>query len=686
MAFTPQFLDELRARIGLADLIGRQVKLTRKGREHSGLCPFHSEKTPSFTVSDEKGFFHCFGCGAHGDIIGYVMRVESLSFPEAIQRLADEAGVAVPEMSPEERQTAQQQASLLQVMEEACVYFEQSLQSPVGQAGLKYLKDRGLDDATIANFRLGFSPDNRSGIKTKLLGGTITEGQLIEGGLLIKPDDPSRRDQSSYDRFRGRVMFPITDRRGRVIAFGARTLGDNQPKYLNSPDTPLFHKGQLLYGMANAWPASRDENRVVVAEGYMDVIALVRAGIKAAVAPLGTAMTESQITLLWRMTPEPILCFDGDNAGIRASNRAAERALPMLKPGHSLRFVTLPTGEDPDTLIDSQGVGAMEALLQDARALDRVIWDMETADQSFDSPERLAGLEYRLEQRARAIADDKVQFQYLDAFRGRVRDLKYQSRQAKFGSRNGPNAQNGQTQRGRPLPKQRGRFGNTRYDPTPVMPPMPLAAPEGLIRRREQGLLAALINHWGLMDEFAETIGTFDFFDPDLDKLRQEILLVYGSTPDLDPSAVNNHLQEAGFAAQLQSIMAPDAIAHAGFARDETEIVAVRLGIAEMVEGLRESGRRAELAEAERAYAEDPTAENWSRLQECMVTAHHKTQLNREKDYPDSVTGSTAQKTSQAGGQKNPEAVSQNTIKKTAQSENGDNTADPTGKDLEINF
>ena len=676
MAFPPQFLDELRARIGLADLIGRHVKLTRKGREHSGLCPFHSERTPSFTVSDEKGFFHCFGCGAHGDIIGYVMRAENLSFPEAIQRLADEAGVAVPEMSPEERQTAQRQASLLQVMEAACVYFEQSLRSPAGQAGLTYLRERGLDEATIANFRLGFAPDNRSGIKTKLIGETITEAQLIEGGLLIKPDDPSRRDQSSYDRFRGRVMFPITDRRGRVIAFGARALGDNQPKYLNSPDTPLFHKGQVLYGLANAWPASRDENRVVVAEGYMDVIALVRAGIKAAVAPLGTAMTESQITLLWRMTPEPILCFDGDNAGIRAANRAAERALPMLKPGHSLRFVTLPTGEDPDTLIESQGVGAMEALLQAARPLDRVIWDMETAGQSFDSPERLAGLEYRLEQRARAIADDKVQFQYLDAFRGRVRDLKYQSRQAKFGGQKNPN------QRGRPLPKQRGRFGNTRYDPTPNMPPMPLAAPEGLIRRREQGLLAALINHWGLMEEFGETLGTLDFFDPDLDKLRQEILLLYGSTPDLDSSAVNNQLREEGFAAQLQSIMAPDAIAHAGFARGETEIAAVRLGIAEMVDGLREAGRRAELAEAERAYAEDPTAENWSRLQECMVTAHHQNQINREKDYPDSVTSSTAQKTGSGIGQKSPKAVSQN----TTHNENGDKTADPAGNDLEINF
>ncbi len=638
MVFPPQFLDELRARIGLADLIGRRVKLTRKGREHIGLCPFHNERSPSFSVSEEKGFFHCFGCGAHGDIIGFVMRTENLSFPEAVQRLADEAGVPVPEMTPEERQTAQRQASLLQVMEEACVYFEQSLKSPAGHAGLRYLKERGLDDATIANFRLGFAPDNRSGIKTKLMGETITEAQLIEGGLLIKPDDPSRRNQSSYDRFRGRVTFPITDRRGRVIAFGARTLGDNQPKYLNSPDTPLFHKGQVLYGLANAWPASRDENRVVVAEGYMDVIALVRAGIKAAVAPLGTALTESQITLLWRMTPEPVLCFDGDNAGVRAANRAAERALPMLKPGHSLRFVTLPTGEDPDTLIESQGVGAMEALLQDARALDRVIWDMETADQTFDSPERLAGLEYRLEQRARAIADDKVQFQYLDAFRGRVRDLKYQSRQAKFG---GPNAQN---RRGRPLPKQRGGFGNQRYDPTPAMPPVPLPAPEALIRRHEQGLLAALINHWALMDEFAETLGTLDFFDPDLDKLRQEILLLYGSTPDLDSDAVYTHLQEAGFAAQMQAILAPDALTHAGFARAEAESAAVRLGIAEMVDGLREQGWRAELVEAERAYAENPTEENWSRLQECMVTAHHQNQINREKDYPDSVTGSAPQK------------------------------------------
>ncbi|MBK18484.1 MAG: DNA primase [Rhodospirillaceae bacterium] len=669
MAFPPHFLDELRSRVGLSDLIGRRVKLIRKGREHTGLCPFHSEKTPSFTVSDEKGFFHCFGCGAHGDIIGFVMRTENLSFPEAVQRLADEAGVAVPEMSPEERQTAQRQASLLQVMEEACAYFEKSLRSPAGQSGLNYLKERGLDEATIANFRLGFAPDNRCGIKTALLGQTITETQLIDGGLLIKPDDPARRDQSSYDRFRGRVTFPITDRRGRVIAFGARTLGDNQPKYLNSPDTPLFHKGQVLYGLANAWSASRDENRVVVAEGYMDVIALVQAGIKASVAPLGTALTESQIALLWRMTPEPILCFDGDNAGIRAANRAAERALPMLKPGYSLRFVTLPAGEDPDTLIEKQGVAAMEALLNDARPLDRVIWDMETAGQMLDTPERFAGLEYRLEQRARAIADDKVQYQYLDAFRGRVRDLKYQSRQAKFSNQN---------RRKSEFRRRDGKFGSNRFDSTPAMPSPPLVAPEALNKRREQGILAALINHWTLMDEFAETVGTLDFFDADLDKLRQEILLLYGLTPDLDSDGVRNHLQEKGFAAQLQSILAPEVYIHAGFARAEAETVAVRLGLAEMVEGLREEGRRADLAEAERTYAENPTEENWSRLQECMVTAHHQNQINRDKTYPDSVTG--------GGATNQTQNMAQNTDQKTDSNDKSDNGSGASGKDLEINF
>ena len=340
MAFPPHFLDEIRNRVGLATLIGRRVKLARKGGEFTGLCPFHNERTPSFFVNEVKAFYHCFGCGAHGDQFGFIMRTENLSFPEAVERLAGEAGLEVPEMSPEERRQEKTRASLLEVMEAACSFFERSLREPGGQIGADYLAQRGLDAETIARFRLGFAPDSRTALKTALLGESIDEALLVEGGLLIRPEDfKPGTDSAAYDRFRGRVTFPITDRRGRVIAFGARALKpDQQAKYLNSPDTPLFHKGQVLYNMATAWPAAREEKRLVVAEGYMDVIALVRAGITAAVAPLGTALTESQIGLLWRMDDEPILCFDGDTAGQKAAFRAAERALPLLNPGQSLRF------------------------------------------------------------------------------------------------------------------------------------------------------------------------------------------------------------------------------------------------------------------------------------------------------------------------------------------------------------
>ena len=311
MAFPPHFLDEIRNRVGLATLIGRRVKLARKGGEFTGLCPFHNERTPSFFVNEAKGFYHCFGCGAHGDQFGFLMRTENLSFPESVERLAGEAGLEVPEMSPEERRQEKTRASLLEVMEAACGFFERSLREPGGKTGADYLAQRGLDAETIARFRLGYAPDSRTALKTALLGESIDEALLVEGGLLIRPEDfkpgsGSGENGAAYDRFRGRVTFPITDRQGRVIAFGARALkSEQQAKYLNSPDTPLFHKGQVLYNMATAWPAAREEKRLVVAEGYMDVIALVRAGITAAVAPLGTALTESQIGLLWRMDDEP---------------------------------------------------------------------------------------------------------------------------------------------------------------------------------------------------------------------------------------------------------------------------------------------------------------------------------------------------------------------------------------------
>ena len=646
MPFPPQFLDDLRSRIGLADLIGRRVKLTRKGREHTGLCPFHNEKTPSFSVSEEKGFFHCFGCGAHGDIIGFAMRIENLSFPEAVQRLADEVGLVVPQTSPKEREFAQRKAGLLEIMDKACDFFEQNIRSQSGKEGLNYLASRGLDDATITKFRLGFAPDNRNGLKTSIISSAISEAQLIECGLLIKPDDPARREQNTYDRFRGRVTFPITDSRGRVIAFGARTLGDNQPKYLNSPDTPLFNKGTILYGLANAWLASRSENRVVVTEGYMDVIALDQAGIRAAVAPLGTALTETQISLLWRMSPEPILCFDGDNAGVRAAKRAAERALPLLKPGYSLRFVTLPEGEDPDTIIKSRGPEFMEEILKSARPLDRIIWDLETAGYKFDTPERLAGLEYRLEQRIRSIADGKVQYQYQDEFRNRLRDLKFHSRRQNYLGRTGlDNAKKRVITNKYQNTKGGGFLGTRQYGESPNLSSPPLTAPELLTRRREQAILAALINHWTLIDEFAEAIGMLEFIDGDLDKLRKEILILYGSEPDLDSANLHNRLQARGFDGLVQMLLTPQVYTHAGFARAESEVILVRQGITEMIDGILEENRRAELSDAEKVYALEPTEENWVNLQECMLSVQRKDQAEQEKKFPEITTEVKSQET-----------------------------------------
>ncbi len=609
MTFPHSFLDEIRARVGLVDLIGRSVKLIKSGREHSGLCPFHSEKTPSFTVSEEKGFFHCFGCGAHGDAIGFVMRADGVSFPEAVERLAMEAGLEVPVASPEERAREQRRATLYQVMEAACAYFEQELRKGGGSGAMDYLDNRGIDPDTIARFRLGFSPPNRNAVKVALCGDEISEEQLIEAGLLIKPNDGG----ASYDRFRGRVMFPITDPRGRVVAFGARALGEAKAKYLNSPDTPLFNKGRMLYGVANAWRAAKDKDRVVVVEGYTDVIALSMAGITEAVAPLGTAITESQIELLWRMTDEPVLCLDGDEAGRRAAARAAQRALPLLTPGKSLQFVTLPGGQDPDSLIASQGVGAMETLLGRPVALDRVIWEMEIAGKRLDTPERLAGLEKRLDGHVRTIADGAVQFRYREGFRRRLRDLDRPLNRRGAGRRRdwvgGPGR--------RVLGGQVGVSGG-------LAPPKVRSGPEELSTRREQLLTAALINHTELLTEYAETFGSIDFSDAALDKLRQEILILYGSEPDLDTDSLKHHLITRGFDGLLSVVLGPDVYQHAAFARPEAGAGAARAGFVQAVAGFTERDRQAQLAEVLRACENDPTDENLARLEKFMIHSHRQ--------------------------------------------------------------
>lgn len=418
MAFSPQFLDELKARISLATVIGRRVKLTRRGKEHTGCCPFHNEKSPSFTVNEDKGFGHCFGCGWHGDAIKFEMRANHLSFVEAVEKLAAEVGLEVPQATPEERQRQRRQASLLQVMDKACEFFEQQLMAPGGAEGLAYLRNRGITDETIARFRLGWAPDSYDAFKRAIMCEEMPESLLLEAGLLKKPEGGG----NTYAFFRGRLTFPIFDRRSQVVAFGARTLKDEQPKYLNSPDTPLFRKGSTLYGYTHAREQARELRQLVGVEGYMDVVTLHQSGLRYAVAPLGTALTETQLEEMWRLVDEPTLCLDGDEAGQRAMERASERALPILKPGKSLRFAVLPASEDPDSLVKAQGPDAMRAFLDAAHPLFEVVWKVALDQHQLDTPERKAAFENDILARARSIRDQTVRGHYEQAFKVKLRD------------------------------------------------------------------------------------------------------------------------------------------------------------------------------------------------------------------------------------------------------------------------
>ncbi|MEE8351791.1 MAG: DNA primase, partial [Rhodospirillales bacterium] len=499
MAFSDQFLDELRARTGLADLISRRVKLTKKGREHSGLCPFHKEKTPSFTVNEEKGFYHCFGCGEHGSIFDFIMQTDGLSFPEAVEKLAGEAGLEVPQDSPENRARQEQRKTLFDVIEKAAQLYERWLRMPEGKQALEYLKDRGLTDKTIENFGLGYAPDSRNMMKEALAREGIDEGRMIATGLIIQPDDNSR---DPYDRFRGRVMFPITDTRGRVIAFGGRILDAGEPKYLNSPETPLFHKGRVLYGLKLASGPARKAGTIIVTEGYTDVIALNQAGFENAVAPLGTALTEDQIRVLWKIVPEPVLCFDGDAAGQKAAARAAERALPLLASGYGLRFAVLPDGEDPDSLIKSQGSAAMKAIIDGAQPLSEVLWRLETGGRIPKTPEQRAALQKRLKDYARQITDSTLRSHFSALFNDRL----WQAGKAK--SKDG-----------------KGRDGGW----SPSMSLGQATAPKSTVNsgnRAERVLLAILINHPEIFDGIEETLGHFSFSENRLDALRQELISV----------------------------------------------------------------------------------------------------------------------------------------------------------------
>ena len=632
MAFPPGFLDELRARVSLSDIVGRKVSLKRRsGSEYAGLCPFHNEKTPSFTVNDKKGFFHCFGCGEHGDAIGFVMKTEGLGFPDAVEKLAREANLPVPRATPQERERAERASTLQQVVEMAANWFQKQLRLPVGRQGLDYLRGRGLSDATLDDFRLGFAPDSRDGLLAALKREGVPVDKIVEAGLAIQPEE---RGRDAYDRFRGRVMFTINDRRGRVIAFGGRVMGQGEPKYLNSPETPLFHKGANLYCLDRARVAATKDQPVIVAEGYMDVIALHGAGFTGAVAPLGTALTEGQLAELWKLADEPYLCFDGDNAGRRAAQRAAERALPLLRAGKSLRFLALPGGEDPDSLIRARGREAIESVLKLARPLSDMVWDLETDGKPGDTPERRASIRRGLMQRADEIADPDVRGFYRTEFRERLDKL--------YGGQRKPWVPGGNFGARRPVP---GRFGDR---------PAPFAA--GMAARRAdaalesspeaRALLGALIQRPAMLHVLAEELAHLSIPDGDLDRLRSALLdalallpsgvdpaaeeAVGGDTP-LEERLILEHLQRCGLGGLAAAARDKALRVFRDDPRDPDG------WISQWRHAASELGRRLagpeELKQAEAALAENPSQENWENLQAIL------TRMRRER--LDSGTGHT---------------------------------------------
>ena len=602
MAFSPRFLDEVKNRIGLAEVVGRHVRLVKKGREHTGLCPFHNEKTPSFTVNEDKGFYHCFGCGEHGSVFDFVMKTDNLSFPEAVERLATEAGLEIPVETPEERQRQERAKGLYDVMAAACAYYEKQLRMPEGKDALDYLLNRGITENSIEHFHLGFAADNRGGLKAALARENISDQLMIEAGLLIQLDDPSR---SPYDRFRGRVMFPITDRRGRIIAFGGRILGVGEPKYLNSPETPLFHKGYNLYAFCQAVEAARQTGSILVTEGYTDVIALHQAGFKHAVAPLGTALTEDQIKLMWRVVSEPVLCFDGDTAGQLAAGRAAERTLPILQPEKSLSFVTLPEGEDPDSLIKAKGAQAIEEVLAQAVPLSEIIWRLEIHGHRLTTPEDQAGFEKRLREATKRINDETVQKYYLNTFKSRLWDefLKNQ-------------------------PKQGAKQGTKRYERQ--KPSVQMAEKSGVSAQintiwiQQAILVATLINHPELFDTIGEQLGSLEFSASELDKLRQEVLKTLASSSGLEFQALQDHLIDTGFSKLMNGLLSRQVINHAHFARPDEHSDVARKGWEQTLRLFRRNQLLEEIRAVEEELAENPTPEAFELLKALKQTATQK--------------------------------------------------------------
>jgi DNA primase len=531
MRLSDDFIDEIKARIRPSDLIGRSVQLKRQGREFVGLSPFKKERTPSFFVNDDKRFYHCFASGKHGDVFTWLEEMEGLSFMEAAERLAGEAGLRLPEPDPEAQEKSVHRKSLVEWMETAQTFFQRALFGPQGEAARTYLKGRGLTGEDCRRFGIGYAPDGRTALKDELVTAGAPVEDLIECGLLIQPDSGS-----PYDRFRDRIMFPIHDPRGRLVAFGGRALSkEARAKYLNSPETPIFHKGSVLYRYPQARKAASDPKQdirgLIVTEGYLDVIALARAGLEHGVAPLGTAITEDQLQLLWRAGGEPVMCLDGDSAGRAAAFKAADRALPLLQPGRTLRFAFMPEGKDPDDMLREAGANALRGIFAETRSLADVLWEREVSAEPLDDPDRRAGFRRRVRALVSQIADTDIREEYRREFDQRMEAL--------FGARPQGGSFRRRTGAGR-LPRLGATPGLKR-----AARPEPGAADARL-------LLLAVIEYPELALDQVETLALLSFGS--LDSLRDAVLDACSSGQSVQTDTLRARLAEAGYAAILKRL------------------------------------------------------------------------------------------------------------------------------------
>lgn len=535
-----KFLDELRSRISIADVVGTKVKLTKRGREYLGLCPFHNEKTPSFTVNESKGFYHCFGCGAHGDIVKFEMDANGLPFIDAVKKLADKVGMQLPSWSKESQEQNLKRKSLYEIMDIACAFFEKNLRMPVGAQGLAYFKEkRGLSDETIKKFRLGFAPNN-NGLKALLSSKGVSEHDMAELGLIAVPEDKNR---SPHDFFRERVMIPIIDKQGNVIAFGGRIMDNSQPKYLNSPETPIFNKRRILYNMNNAREPAYGSKRLIICEGYMDVIALDCFNFNYAVAPLGTALTEEQIIEAWRVCNTPTLCFDGDGAGIKAAIRSIDRVLPILKAGYSVNYIFLKEKKDPDELLRSFGAPIFEQYLQRAKPLVDILWHKCKMNKDTDTPEQKALIEKETFDEVAKIKDDQIRNYYTQEMKKRI----YYT----FGKgsiyKNTPTPNNNEPTQVNNPPKTAYKARRIKQENTSVYHFVKKPPLNDLVIR---GIISAMLLYPELIEKYEEKLTAFEINDSRMAKVLAEIIEINQEDEHLDSETLIEKLK-LNFAAEI---------------------------------------------------------------------------------------------------------------------------------------